>query len=282
VAFDGKTLMPRHLLLSGLALLGSAAMPPPSVAATPVAWTASGKWQAKFERTQCMAERNFTSPKGVATVALQLEPTSDHYTLLVQWPGTYAGMDTEEGRILAGSESVDKNHFVMEPSALKGRRIHRTSLSAETFAKLDQARQITIQSPSLRGTFPLTSLAALKATLDDCRALILEQWGFSKDKQALLAAFPKPRDDVRRYISHKIYPESAVNAGAVGTVVVVTNVGVDGRASGCTLIRSSGHDPLDRATCGALTERVRFKPASTKSGEPLAAPYQMTFVYLIR
>ena len=67
------------------------------------------------------------------------------------------------------------------------------------------------------------------------------------------------------------YPRAAYRARAEGTVTVSYWVGVDGRASRCRTVRSSGHAELDAATCRLVVERYRYEPARNAAGE--AIPY---------
>lgn len=43
-------------------------------------------------------------------------------------------------------------------------------------------------------------------------------------------------------------------------------VGEDGRVAECMIVRSSGYESFDRATCGALTRYGRFEPARNGDG----------------
>lgn len=59
-----------------------------------------------------------------------------------------------------------------------------------------------------------------------------------------------------------------------GTEVVVTfTVGVDGRASNCSVYRP-GPDPATNArTCELVVDRIRFNPATNRNGDPVPAQY---------
>ena len=59
-----------------------------------------------------------------------------------------------------------------------------------------------------------------------------------------------------------------------GTEVIVrVTVGVDGRASNCSVYRASPDPEADQITCRLVVERLRFKPAQDSSGNPVAAPF---------
>ncbi|WP_427967578.1 hypothetical protein [Altererythrobacter sp.] len=59
-----------------------------------------------------------------------------------------------------------------------------------------------------------------------------------------------------------------------GTQVIVrVIVGVNGRASNCTIYRASPDPEADRITCQLVVERLGFKPAQDANGNPVAAPF---------
>lgn len=60
----------------------------------------------------------------------------------------------------------------------------------------------------------------------------------------------------------------------IGTEVIVkVTVGVDGRASNCSVFKPSPDPEADRITCRLVVERLRFRPASDEAGNPVAAPF---------
>ncbi|MGN6498403.1 MAG: TonB family protein [Tsuneonella sp.] len=59
-----------------------------------------------------------------------------------------------------------------------------------------------------------------------------------------------------------------------GTEVVVrVTVGTDGRASNCSVFRPSPDPEADAITCELVTRRLRFRPATDASGNPVPAPF---------
>ncbi|MFA6219729.1 MAG: TonB family protein [Erythrobacter sp.] len=69
-------------------------------------------------------------------------------------------------------------------------------------------------------------------------------------------------------------------AARIGTSVIVrVIVQPNGRASDCTIYRASPFPETDQATCRLVIERLRFRPATNRAGEPVAAPfyYQQRF-----
>lgn len=77
------------------------------------------------------------------------------------------------------------------------------------------------------------------------------------------------------------YPPAARRAGIEGSVTVRYTVGIDGRASGCSVTRSSGHAELDAATCRVVERRFRYRPARDPQGKPVPETVRRTFDWLL-
>jgi protein TonB len=56
-------------------------------------------------------------------------------------------------------------------------------------------------------------------------------------------------------------------------VIVKATVGPDGRASQCSIYKPSPDPEADAITCRLVVQRLRFKPATDASGNPVAAPF---------
>jgi protein TonB len=75
---------------------------------------------------------------------------------------------------------------------------------------------------------------------------------------------------IRGGIVNRDYPSDARRARLAGSVTVRFTVGIDGRASGCAVTRSSGVGSLDEATCRLIEKRFRYQPARDAAGRPVA------------
>lgn len=65
------------------------------------------------------------------------------------------------------------------------------------------------------------------------------------------------------------YPPAAIMAGEQGSVGFRLTVGPSGRVTGCSILKSSGSQSLDIATCRILRSRARFTPAKAADGTPV-------------
>ena len=92
---------------------------------------------------------------------------------------------------------------------------------------------------------------------------------------SLLAATTDPSapwsrvGDVRMLFSSDDYPVDAMQNGWQGTVVVDLRIDAKGQPRRCEIVRTSGHQSLDVATCNIMLIRARFIPAKDSNGDPV-------------
>jgi len=79
---------------------------------------------------------------------------------------------------------------------------------------------------------------------------------------------------------HPTYPPASIRRGEEGSVLLRVEVLADGRAGRMELVRSSGHDRLDRAACDAV-RTARFLPALA-NGRPVIAWVTIPFQFRLQ
>lgn len=75
------------------------------------------------------------------------------------------------------------------------------------------------------------------------------------------------------------YPARAVREELEGTVRLRVTVNTEGRATGCSVTGSSGHDVLDQAACKDVERYSRFDPAWDEAGNPITASWSTSITY---
>ena len=96
-----------------------------------------------------------------------------------------------------------------------------------------------------------------------------------------LARGPQPRAAPQSLVRPDDYPPAALAIRAEGRVAFVLTIGPDGRASECTVTRSSGSIALDAATCRIMRSRGRFTPAMDRHGNPAIATIAQEVVWTL-
>ena len=88
------------------------------------------------------------------------------------------------------------------------------------------------------------------------------------------SASPRPKGPPGAWATTNDYPSRALSQEREGTTEYRIVVGIDGKASNCTIITSSGHIDLDQATCSNVIRRARFNAATDETGNPIEASWE--------
>lgn len=231
----------------------------------------AAKWVVDFDDKRCFAARRFRSESGELVLGISPWPMFKWVKVVIEKPGRANGIIPLNGKVsVDGGKAYDETVWASD-SVNEGRIIYTFSLSDAAFEALKTGRRVHVKTRQLDADIPLTSLEPVIAKLEECLPLLLEHWGFPRDKQALLASYPD--HDRPLPLKASDYPAAAIRRGAVGVVEVLVNVAVDGRALDCKIIRSSGHKDLDDTSCEKLVRRGNFKPGRDRSGNPVVSPF---------
>lgn len=95
----------------------------------------------------------------------------------------------------------------------------------------------------------------------------------------LLGAGTAPEPAGRWGVSVDDYPAEALRSGLQGTTRFDIAVNEAGKATGCTIVKSSGHAVLDQQACTVLMRRAKFKPARDDAGNPVAGSWRHLVVW---
>lgn len=85
-----------------------------------------------------------------------------------------------------------------------------------------------------------------------------------------------PRGNPGDWVTNADYRTRWVRENLTGAARFTLSIDANGRVSGCTITRSTGHAALDEATCELVTKRARFEPARDGNGKPVAGRYSNT------
>jgi protein TonB len=83
----------------------------------------------------------------------------------------------------------------------------------------------------------------------------------------------RARNDPSRWLTDNDYRPNWARRELTGLAGFRLQIAADGRVTGCSITRSTGHAELDEATCALVARRARFEPARGTSGEPVAGSY---------
>ena len=136
----------------------------------------------------------------------------------------------------------------------------------------------TIQGPDLSGIVvrdPGTGVGTGAGTGD---GTVVRATPSPRPSVTATPAPPPPDTAVRPrnadWVTTQDYRPAWIRRELEGTVGFALTVGANGRVESCAVTASSGHAPLDGATCALVTQRARFDPAkSGRTGKPVPGRY---------
>ena len=92
---------------------------------------------------------------------------------------------------------------------------------------------------------------------------------------------PKPRTHPSSWATTGDYPSIALRRGLEGTARFRLEIASNGKVESCTIVRSSGVDQLDQATCRNVMRRAKFVPARDASDRPVRGSYESSIRWRI-
>jgi len=90
-----------------------------------------------------------------------------------------------------------------------------------------------------------------------------------------------PRNNPARWATDADYRPRWIREDMAGTARFTLAIDASGKVSGCTITRSTGHAPLDAATCDLVMKRARFDAARDSTGKAVAGTYSGSITWRI-
>lgn len=91
----------------------------------------------------------------------------------------------------------------------------------------------------------------------------------------------QPVGDPSKWVTAADYPDAAIADGASGDVSFRLDVDDAGLVSGCKVVKTSGSEALDRATCSLMRRRARFLPGRNSDNEPIGGSWGGTISWAV-
>jgi TonB family protein len=265
--------------ISLAAALGSSVVARPTE--VPAKWAPAGKWVVEFADQQCTAGRGFRSGQTQINLNFRPRPTTNGVAIVIEMAGTRERLGIFQVKVEFGQSMAYIDLLSVWPSTRPGFLIYSFGTDREGLAKLASTQTLRVASSQLQIELPVTGLTEVMQVVDRCVADLLTHWGLSEQDQARMASFPVPVRDIASYVSNDDYPSSALGRDAIGQVEARVTVSPAGKASDCQMVRSSGHDDLDKITCKVMVDRTRFHPARDREGRAMASPYAFAIQWVV-
>ena len=89
----------------------------------------------------------------------------------------------------------------------------------------------------------------------------------------------RPKGDIAGWVTTNAYPTSDLRGEHEGSVRYRLTIDTAGKASGCSVVESSGFAGLDQAACTELLRHARFEPATDDTGARTSGTYTGTVTW---
>lgn len=91
----------------------------------------------------------------------------------------------------------------------------------------------------------------------------------------------RPKGKPSRWVTNDDYRSRWILEEMAGTARFNLTIDTRGEVTDCAITRSTGHAPLDAATCELVTRRARFDAARDGTGKPVAGNYSGVITWQI-
>jgi hypothetical protein len=118
-------------------------------------------------------------------------------------------------------------------------------------------------------------------TLGECIDNMMISWGIDVERHKTLSRPVEPMTSPGKWVVSSDYPSKMLYAGQSAIVEFRMIVSEDGSPASCHIQSTTRPKEFDKAVCGSLMKRARFKPALDADGKPLASYYRNTVRFAI-
>jgi TonB family protein len=260
-------------------VLTCAALLPTANAAAAEPKQPTGKWVVEYADRLCVLSRSYGSEAEPLMLAFNQGPMEERLELVVITKRDQLTQSGGRAKVQFGDKQVDAYYGAASLASNSLRRV-RIQIEDDSYKSATQSKLISVDAPDeIRETFSVPGFADALSVLKDCTVDLGLDWGFSIEEQKHLA---KPAIGVSRLegiFSGNDYPFDAVRRNASGDVKARMIVDSSGKPTDCAVLRSSGHEALDKRTCEILMRRARFHPAQNIDGKATRGIYVTTITW---
>lgn len=273
--------------MAWLALLPIASAPA-FAGPNPEVLAGSGKWEINYDTDSCHLMTQAGTGDDAIVVRFTRYDRGDSFQLDL-FGKRFKHFNSNPGvgtQFLPGGEYNETASMVADAGELGVLLLGGTDLTGHKSGKADAPRppvapadelgitQLRLRINRGRDIFlNLGSLGKPFASLRACTDNLLRQWGYDPAAQAALASRPTPANNPASWATSSDYPNQALAKGLSGIVTFRLDVDATGAVRNCSIVASTQPAEFKAATCKALTQRARFKPARDLAGAAVPSYY---------
>lgn len=247
------------------------AAPSQDVVADALSLNPSGGWRIDYADDSCTASRPFG--ENDALVVFNIKQRMSYINRYI----TLAG----PGLPKLSSRATKMEVQYGNPSKIAAIKARYTSLADEEFGELlifddddllilqeDEKQDFVLQKDDkIIANLALGKMEPVKNAMDACVTDLLKTIGANVEILRSLGRHPLPRNPFA-WISAADYPSKALRDKLTGKNTYELTVDDKGKVTECRILKTSGHEELDEATCETVSKRARFKPGLDQNMQP--------------
>lgn len=237
--------------------------------AQPSAKTPTAKWVVNFDRSQCVASRNYGSESEPVVLFLKAPALGAVMQLGILRSGKggrYA--DQLDAKISIDGAALTRTSMLAVMTGQPGTKLFRINLPLEQFKTVSTAKTLTIEgSRELRESFVLTNMDSLLKIMNQCVIDLRKVWNIAEDKGSPSTHKQRVGGNLVGLFRPDDYPATAMDTNATGKLQFVLLIDEAGKVADCTVTETSGIAALDAQSCAIVAQRARFRPAVGADGK---------------
>lgn len=185
----------------------------------------------------------------------------------------------QSGRPIKGNAalSIDQAPSVSAPFSKgsvgpEGLQLIAIDVGRDELPNLEIAKSLRVMAASFDRDFQLRGIGGAISALDKCENDLLTSWGMEPTVLKSIKSRARLKNP-NGLFSVNDYPSEALAKHQQGISNNRLLIGVDGRASNCGVVESSGSKALDAKTCEIYVKRARYEPARDANGAAVPSFY---------
>jgi hypothetical protein len=225
-----------------------------------------------------IAGKPVKSPKDAGEVTIQFGPSEKEQQL-----GFYRGTFGQDPALVFHSLARLAPPTAEEQAAInnakKGEWIEVVPITPERYGAI---RSLTIGKPLRRAVILETGpMRKVIDAMDTCVDELMASWGIDVARHKKLTKVVEPITSPEKWVVSSDYPTKMLSAGQPAIVDFRLSIDADGNPVSCYIQLTTRPKEFDKAVCGSLMKRARFKPALDEDGKPLTSYYRNTVRFVL-
>lgn len=238
--------------------------------ADPAPLSPSGKWTLDYGKDACRLSRDYGEGDARITAVFERGGTGEGAAVYFILPRASANVPVGKATIRIEPQGITQQSYfqLWTSNPAKPHSVLRSSLDLDGMAALTSAAVLKVEAgPVKLAVAPDVTVSTLSA-LSRCNDALLQSWGMDPSERNRIGVKAETTNN-KTGMRTDDYPAEALLKSEQGTVTILWEIGIDGRAHNCKVVVSSGSPSLDEASCISVTSRARYRPAVDKDGKPM-------------